>query len=114
MSEFTVNIPAGPIWNDEDAKVKGPIVAAAHLGKFNDQWNTVVENEMSVVGVILPTKPTGSSEYTMDVLAGPIWNNDDAKTKCPVVCASYGGTWNKQWKTVVEGKMSVCGCTFKF
>jgi hypothetical protein len=114
MSTIKVQIPAGPIWNNDDAKVKGPMVAAAHLGKFTGNWTTVVENVMSVVEVELPTAPTGSSSYTMDVLAGPIWNNDDAKVKCPVVCASYGGTWNGQWKTVVEGKMSVCGCVFKF
>ena len=113
-STFKVQIPAGPIWNNDDAKVKGPIVAAAHFGTFTGQWSTVVENEMSIVEVELPTAPTGPSSYTMDVPAGPIWNNDDAKIKCPVVCASYGGTWNGQWRTVVEGKMSVCGCIFKF
>ncbi len=115
MSTFTVNIPAGPIWNNEDALRKAPIVAAAHLGKANGQWTTVVEGQMSVVGVILEVpNGQGAHSYTMDVLAGPIWNNEDAKLKCPIVCASYGGTWNGQWRTVVEGVMSVCGCTFHF
>ena len=114
MGKFTVSIPAGPIWNDEDGKEKGPIVAAAHLGEFDGNWRTVVPNQMSTVDVILDSEQTGSSEYTTDVLAGPIWNQEDAEKKCPVVCASYGGTWNGQWKTVVSGKMSVCGCTFKF
>jgi hypothetical protein len=50
----------------------------------------------------------------MDVPAGPIWSNDDAQAKCPAICASYGGTWNGQWKTVIEGKLSVAGCTFTF
>ena len=114
MATFKVTVPAGPIWNNDDAKIKGPIVAASRLGQFTGQWNTVVESAMSIVEVELNVPQTGSSSYTMDVLAGPIWNNDDAQTKCPVVCASYGGTWNGQWTTVVEGKMSVCGCTFKF
>ncbi len=114
MATFTVNIPAGPIWNNDDAQTKAPIVAAAHLGKWNGQWVTVVEGAMSVVGVELPTQPTGNNSYTMDVLAGPIWNDADAKVKCPIVCASYGGTWNGQWTTVVEGAMSVCGCVFRF
>ena len=114
MSTFTVSIPAGPIWNNEDGTVKGPIVAAAHGGKFNGQWRTVIQGVMSTVDVEFQGTLSGSSEYTMDVMAGPIWSNEDAKQKCPVVCASYGGEWNGQWKTVVEGKMSVCGCTFKF
>jgi Mannan-binding protein len=111
---FKVDIPAGPLWNNEEAQKLGPAVAAAHFGKFTGQWNTVVEGQESVIQVELPTQPTGGSEYTMDVPAGPLWSNEDAKTKCPAICASYGGTWNGQWKTVVEGKMSVAGCTFKF
>lgn len=46
---------------------------------------------------------------TKDVNAGPIWNNDDAKAKCPKVCSPSNVTWNGQWKTTVEGQMSVCG-----
>jgi FtsP/CotA-like multicopper oxidase with cupredoxin domain len=50
---------------------------------------------------------------TWDVNAGPIWNDADAKTKCPTTCAKYStGTWNNQWKTTVPGKMSVCGCSY--
>jgi hypothetical protein len=114
MATFKVTIPAGPLWSNDEAQKLGPAIAAAHLGKFTGQWTTVVQSEMSVVELELETKPSGDSEYTMDVLAGPLWNNDDAKAKCPAICASYGGTWNGQWTTVVEGKMSVCGCTFKF
>jgi hypothetical protein len=55
----------------------------------------------------------GESEFTIDVPAGPIRNNDDAKEKCPIVCASSGGEWNGQWRTVVKDKMSVCGCKFR-
>jgi len=50
---------------------------------------------------------------TWDVKAGPIWNNDDAKVKCPATCTNnHGGVWNGQWTTTVPGKMSVCGCTY--
>lgn len=52
-----------------------------------------------------------SAQFTIDVPAGPIYDNDDAQVKCPIVCASAGGTWNGHWTTVVEGEMSVCGCT---
>lgn len=44
-----------------------------------------------------------------DVAAGPIWNNNDAQVKCPKVCKNKNG-WNGQWKTTVQGVMSVCGC----
>ena len=113
MSTFTVDIPVGPIWNNEDAKEKSPIVCAAHMGRWTGHWNTVVQGEMSVCQCELTVGASGSDEFTIDVPAGPIWNNDDAKKKCPIVCVSYGGEWNGQWKTVVPGKMSVCGCTFR-
>jgi hypothetical protein len=112
---FKVNVPAGPIWNNDDAKTKGPIVAAAHGGTWTGEWNTVVEGVMSVVQVELPAPAGGGTvEFTMDVPAGPIWNNDDAKVKGPVVAASYNGEWNGQWTTIVEGQMSVIGCKFSW
>lgn len=49
------------------------------------------------------------SAFAYDIPAGPIWNNDDAKAKCPQVCANFGG-WNQQWVTTIQGQMSVCGC----
>lgn len=112
---FTVSVPAGPIWNNDDAKTKGPIVAAAHGGKWDGQWRTVVEGVMSTVDLEFPAPAAGGgSSFTMDVPAGPIWNNDDAQTKGPIVAASYNGQWNGQWKTIVEGKMSVIGVNFDF
>lgn len=53
--------------------------------------------------------PTPASQ---DVNAGPIWNNDDAKAKCPGVCQATKGVWNGNWTTTVPGQMSVCGCAY--
>jgi hypothetical protein len=112
-NSFTVSVPAGPIWSNDDAQTKAPIVAAAHGGKWNGQWRTVVDGVMSTVDVEFPA-PAGGTSFTMDVPAGPIWNNDDAQVKGPVVAASYNGTWNGQWTTTVEGQMSVIGVTFNW
>jgi hypothetical protein len=46
----------------------------------------------------------------VDIPAGPIWNNEDAKVKCPVACAAAGLHWNGQWTTVIWNVQSVCGC----
>lgn len=56
------------------------------------------------------SRPSG---YTRDINAGPIWNQQDAETKCPAVAASQGGEWNGQWRTTIQGKMSVCGIRFR-
>ncbi len=45
-----------------------------------------------------------------DVNAGPIWNNSEAATICPGVCATQEDQWNGQWTTTQPGAMSVCGC----
>ncbi|WP_420130559.1 mannan-binding lectin [Longimicrobium sp.] len=113
---FAVSIPAGPIESNDDAQTKAPIVAAAHGGTWNGQWSTAVSSVMSTVGVEFPAPASGSGgvSFTMDVPAGPIWSNDDAQTKGPVVAASYNGTWNGQWAPIVAGKMSVIGVTFNW
>jgi hypothetical protein len=50
-----------------------------------------------------------NSASALDVKAGPISNNEDAKSKCPVAAAAVGGTWNGQWRTTEWGVASVCG-----
>lgn len=45
----------------------------------------------------------------VDVPTGPIWDQADAESKCPNVCA--GLVWNGQWTTTEPGVMSVCGTT---
>lgn len=49
--------------------------------------------------------------FGAEVPAGPIWNDGDAREKCPGVCTSAGGQrWNGQWRTTETGRMSVCSC----
>ncbi len=114
MATFKVNIPAGPIWNQEDAQEKAPKVAAAHQGKWTGQWNTVVPSEMSVIEVELNVTNTGSNEYKTNVLAGPLWSNDEAQKVGPAIAASYGAEFTGQWNTIVEGVMSVIEIKYTF
>ncbi|MFI5843038.1 nuclear transport factor 2 family protein [Catenuloplanes sp. NPDC051500] len=109
---YKVTVPAGPLWSNVHAQEVGPMIAAAHFGRFTGQWRTMVPGVMSVVEIELEGTPSGDTEFTMDVPAGPIWNHEDAKEKCPAICASYGGRWNGHWTTVVPGRFSVAGCTF--
>lgn len=110
---FTVSIPAGPIWNDEDGQLKGPIVAAAHGGTFTGNWRTVIEGAMSTVDVEFDGSAGGyGADFTLSVPAGPIWDDEDAKQKAPVVAASYNATWTGEWNTNVAGEMSVIEVKF--
>ena len=114
MSTFKVHIPAGPLWNNEDAAKKAPKVAAAHQGKWTSGWKTVVQGEMSVVEVELNCKNTGQHEYVTTVLAGPLWSNEEAQEMGPAIAASYGAEFTGQWKTIVEGVMSIIEIRYRF
>lgn len=114
MATFKVNIPAGPLWNDEDAKEKAPKVAAAHQGKWTGQWSTVVPSQMSVIEVELNVTNSGSHSYKTNVLAGPLWSNDEAQKVGSAIAASYGAEFTGQWSTIVEGVMSVIEIKYTF
>lgn len=57
---------------------------------------------------------------SFDVEAGPIWDNDHARKRCPEVLAEWmkanpgkEAQWTGNWATTVEGEMSVCGLRLK-
>ena len=114
MATYKVNIPAGPLWSNDEAQKIGPKIAAAHQGKFTGQWNTVVNSQMSVVEVELQVKNTGNNEYKTNVLAGPLWSNDEAQKLGPAIAASYGAEFTGQWTTIVPGVMSVIEIKYTF
>ncbi|MCT8970467.1 mannan-binding lectin [Microbaculum marinisediminis] len=60
-----------------------------------------------VVGVV-----AAAPVLARDINAGPIWSDQDARNKCPSVCAGAGGAWNGSWHTTAPGRMSVCSCRF--
>lgn len=60
-----------------------------------------------IVGVV-----AAAPVLARDINAGPIWSDQDARNKCPSVCAGAGGAWNGSWHTTVPGRMSVCSCRF--
>lgn len=94
------NIEAGPIWNQQDAQMKCPLVAAKWQGKWTGHWWTTVQGKMSVCQIAnIPKKA---------VEVGPIWNQADAQKKCPSIAAAEQAKWTGHWWTTVQGKMSVC------
>ncbi len=93
------DVGAGPIFNQQEADAKCPKTCAS-FGGWNNQWKTVIQNQLSVCGC---------KGNAVDIEAGPIFNQGQAEKICPTVAKGVNGAWNGQWKTTVEGKMSVCG-----
>lgn len=65
--------------------------------------SAIVFGLFAIASMLVSVRPA----LAFDVNAGPIWNNNDAQSKCPAVCG--GLKWNGQWTTTVPGQMSVCG-----
>lgn len=104
---FALDIKAGPIMNNDEAKVKCPVAAQVYGVEWNGQWKTTETGKMSVCGTDATSLP--NIGLPGDVNAGPIWNDNDAKVKCPVAAIAVNGVWTGQWKTTETGKTSVCG-----
>jgi hypothetical protein len=64
---------------------------------------------LSMVAIASSALLSATPATAKDVDAGPIWNNNDAKVKCPAATAAVNRKWNGQWRTTVTGKASVCG-----
>ncbi|MBO6856057.1 MULTISPECIES: mannan-binding lectin [Stappiaceae] len=102
-SAQTYNVEAGPIWNNGDAQAKCPRVCGGLGARWNGQWHTTVQGQMSVCAC-------EKASPGREIQAGPIWNNADAQGKCPGICFGNGLSWSGQWRTTVQGRMSVCDC----
>lgn len=48
-----------------------------------------------------------------NVEVGPIWNQSDAEGKCRRKARELGAEWTGQWRTTVQGRMSVCEIRFR-
>lgn len=68
---------------------------------------------------VLSARAEEGEEKTFSLEAGPIWNNDHAKERCPEVLAEWlaanpgkQARWTGHWNTTVPNEMSVCHCEF--
>ncbi len=81
-------------------------------GSKSDLYQITSSSRQATVSRPAPRRAPAPASRTRDVNAGPIWNQQDARRKCPAVAASQGGEWTGQWRTTVQGKMSVCEIRF--
>ena len=114
MSTYKLDFRAGPISGDSAAKPIAEHIAAARQGTWNGNWTTVAPGKMSVVGLELSTDKKGSNEYKVDVLAGPLFSNEEAQEFGPAIAASYGCEFTGKWTTIKQGVMSVIEVKFTY
>lgn len=103
-------VDAGWIFNDDDAKMKCPMMCSSAGGTWNGKWKQTGTWSDSCTCNTSGNSSGNKPAKTKNIKAGPIWNDMDADTKCPAVCTSHSATWTKNWVTTKEGEMSTCEC----
>jgi rubredoxin len=100
---------AGPIWNDMDAQRKCPNTCGRD--GWDGNWKTVEMGRNSVCFCKGKGKVgrnwSERAPRRQSVDAGVIWNDGDAKWKCPRVCGN--GKWDGNWRHSGAAR-SVCDC----
>ena len=125
-------VAAGPIWDQAQASTKCPIIAAQSNSRWTGKWRklnfsthqSVCEISSSAV-VAVPTKtvvttkttyvtlkPAPAAKNVREVFAGPIWDTNQANTKCPMIAANNKGTWTGKWRKTGPDHSSLCEVRF--
>lgn len=127
----TREVAAGPIWDQAQANKKCPIIAAQTHSNWTGKWRktnfstnqSVCEVTLDSVTTPLPTEAVVSTSTTYvnlpsatknirEVFAGPIWGDEQAATKCPVIATNNNGTWTGKWRKTGANHSSVCEVSF--
>lgn len=114
----TRDVEVGPIWNQRDAENKCRAKADELRGEWTGQWRTTVQGRMSVCEIRTgggwgSGGRRGPREVLRDIEVGPIWSQRDAETKCRAEARRLGAEWTGQWRTTIQGRMSVCQFRFR-
>ena len=133
-SSNTREVPAGPIWDQAQASKKCPLIAAQSGDRWSGKWRKLnYSTHQSVCEVISGAAPTVQSQTVVttkttyvnlnptpapvaanvrEVFAGPIWDGNQANTKCPIIAANNKGTWTGKWRKTGPDHSSLCEVRF--
>lgn len=83
-------------------------VGYAEAGGPTSDLYDIVSARAARTGDLWPFRESRPRRETRWINAGPIWSRDDAAVKCPVAAYAVDGRWTGEWRTTVQGRMSVC------
>ncbi|RVU85785.1 hypothetical protein EOL70_04745 [Leucothrix sargassi] len=125
----TREVDSGYIWDANQANTKCPLYAAQNNGRWTGKWRKISTNNRAVCEVefgavaqaVVTASPTTyvplapqpvQSSNTREVAAGPIWDDNQAKTKCPHIASNNQGTWTGKWRKTGPNHASLCEVRF--
>lgn len=134
QSNATREVAAGPIWDQAQANKKCPLIAAQSNSNWTGKWRKLDYSthqsvcEITSANVVaVPTKtvvttrttyvnlqptPAPAVRNVREVFAGPIWDTNQANTKCPMIAANNKGTWTGKWRKTGPDHSSLCEVRF--
>ena len=102
-------------WLDGDIKGMPAGVLSAKNGPAMIVSIWVGHNREQMKKIFDSVKGASAEESFIELDAGPIWDNNHAKTRCPEVLTNWlnahsgkSAEWTGEWRTVESGKNSVC------
>jgi cell pole-organizing protein PopZ len=112
-SDGEVRLPAGPreivATSDGESHHAPPVMCVENMVANPKRRKTMTFKTRALpIAAVLSLALVGTAVADFNMEAGPIFNQREARTKCAAACKL---TWNGQWTTTVQGKMSVCGAT---
>ena len=128
----TREVAAGPIWDQAQASKKCPLIAAQSNSRWTGTWRkldyTTHQSVCQITSgtvVAVPTKtvvttrttyvnlkPAAATGNVREIFAGPIWDANQAQTKCPMIAANNQGTWTGKWRKTGPDHSSLCEVRF--
>lgn len=126
-------VAAGPIWDQAQAAGKCPLIASKSGSIWTGKWRKLdYSTHQSVCEVrsgataSVPTKTVVTTTTTYvnlkpdnpaprnvrEIFAGPIWDGNQAKVKCPLIAANNKGTWTGKWRKTGPDHSSLCEVSF--
>jgi hypothetical protein len=123
-------ISAGPIRGDRQAARRCARVAADVNGRWTGDWRPTGSGEavcsvevqgrngpppratVEVDTVYVDRTPAGGRRNVREVAAGPIWDQNQASTKCPYIASTQNATWTGKWRKLGPDHQSVCEVRF--
>ena len=123
-------ISAGPIRNDRHAERRCNRVADEVNGRWTGDWRPSGQGEavcsvevqgrngpppratVEVETVYVDRPHAGGHGNVREVAAGPIWDQNQANTKCPYIASTQNATWTGKWRKLGPDHQSVCEVRF--
>jgi len=124
-------VNAGPIWDQNQANTKCPLIASKNNGDWTGNWRKVGSNNVSVCQIRVDTagkspvvksqttyvplpkpKPAAPASNVREIFAGPIWDQAQANQKCQLVAANNKGVWTGKWRKTGPNHNSLCSVRF--